>query len=147
MTCGGCAWAHLRGPGRPVLRCLRHPASPGSPTRRRVRTDTLACASFTPPAALDCQACGACCREAYHRVEVAPRDAFARTHAHLLETVVEEGRAQRVLPRPGGRCVCLGGTPGAWTCTAYAARPRTCRDFPVGEASCLEARRRVGLTA
>ena len=80
-------------------------------------------------------------------MEVAPRDPFARTHAALLETVREDGRLLRVLPRPGGRCRCLGGEPGAWACTAYADRPRTCRDFPVGEESCLEARRRVGLTA
>ena len=147
MTCGGCAWARLRGPGRRVLRCLRHPSSPGTPTRRRVRTDTPACASFTSPATLDCQACGACCREAYHRVEVTLRDPFVRTHAHLLDTLVEEGRTVRVLARPGGLCRCL--VPDAergYRCTTYEERPRTCRDFTAGSANCLEARRRVGLT-
>jgi hypothetical protein len=136
--CGGCAWAVLRGPGPRVLRCLRH--------RRRVTAESDACASFTAPDALDCQACGACCREAYHRVEVAPRDAFRRTHPTMLETVVEEGRRVWILARPEGRCRALTGAPGAWSCDVYDARPRTCRDFTKGSANCLEARRRVGLT-
>jgi hypothetical protein len=142
VTCGGCAWSHLRGPGKPVLRCLRHAALPGSRTRRRVSADTPACESFTGRGSLDCQACGACCREAYHCVEVGPREPFARLHPGRL---LREGSALQ-LPRPGGRCVCLSGDPGAWSCSAYAERPRSCRDFPVGEESCLEARRRVGLT-
>jgi len=166
--CRTCAWAVPRGPGPRVLRCLRHvesrdswggggpPQRPPKPAARaaraprvgrRITAESTPCASFTPRGTLDCQACGACCREAYHRVEVAPQDPFARTHAALLETVHEDGRPLRVLARPGGRCRCLGGEPGAWACTAYADRPRTCRDFPVGGESCLEARRRVGLTA
>ncbi|MEN9785068.1 MAG: hypothetical protein RLZZ299_332 [Pseudomonadota bacterium] len=136
--CGDCAWAALRGPGPRVLRCLRH--------RRRVAPDEAACPSWTAPAALDCQACGACCREAYHRVEVAPRDPFRRTHPDMLETVAEEGRRTWILPRPNGLCRALTGTPGAWSCAVYEDRPRTCRDFTVGSANCLEARRRVGLT-
>jgi len=144
--CGSCAWAHARGPGRPVLRCLRHPARAGARTRMRVTPDQPACAAHTRAEALDCQACGACCREAYHRVEVSPRDPFARSHATLLEVLVEEGSRLLVLPRPGGDCRCLAREGDRFACTAYAARPRTCRDFPTGAESCLEARRRVGLT-
>ncbi len=125
-----------------MLRCLRHAVRAGSRTRRRVSAEDPACESFTARGSLDCNACGACCREAYHCVEVTPREAFARRHPEKLRL---EGSVLQ-LPRPGGRCVCLTGEPGAWSCTAYAERPRSCRDFPVGEESCLEARRRVGLT-
>lgn len=50
------------------------------------------------------------------------------------------------LRRVEGRCPCLLGEPGAWTCTHYEERPRTCRDFEQAGANCLDARRRVGLT-
>ena len=98
-----------------------------------------ACPAFTP--SLDCGTCGACCREAYHRVEVGPRDPFLKKQPGLC--VSEDGR--QVLPRPDGRCVALRGAPGAWSCAVYADRPRTCQDFEVGGGNCLEARRRVGL--
>ena len=132
--CGACVWRYRGGRGRPVDRCRRHKDA-------RVDPAWPACAAFTE--ALDCQTCGACCREAYHAVELGPREPFARTHPQFVAR--QDGRA--VILRPGGRCVCLGGEPGAWGCVVYADRPRTCRDFPMGEASCLEARRRVGLTA
>ncbi len=146
VTCGTCVWAQRTGRGGSVLRCLRHRA-PSGKSGRRVEVDTVACSSHTVASTLDCQACGACCREAYHRVEVSPRDPFVRTHAHLLDTLVEEGRTVRVLARPGGLCRCL--VPDAergYRCTTYEERPRTCRDFTAGSANCLEARRRVGLT-
>lgn len=108
--------------------------------------DEAACPSWTATTTLDCQRCGACCREAYHRVEVGPRDPFLRTHPSLLEATTEEGRRAWILPRPHGRCRALAGEPGAWSCSVYTDRPRTCRDFTVGSANCLEARRRVGLT-
>ncbi len=132
-TCAGCVWRWVGGRGRPMERCRRHADA-------RTTGDTPACAAFTP--ALDCATCGACCREAYHAVELGPREPFARAYPAYVRPV--DGRA--TIPRPGGRCVCLDGQPGAWSCRVYADRPRTCRDFPVGGASCVEARRRVGLT-
>ena len=58
--------------------------------------------------------------------------------------------------RAGERCAALGGgdaspAPTAATTTRYACaiyddRPRTCRDFTLGSAHCLTARRRVGLS-
>lgn len=133
--CAGCAWHFVGGRGRGVDRCRRHRNEPVSPL-------WPACPAFTSSEAIDCMTCGACCREAYHSVEVGPRDPFVRAHPGRVVTV--DGRLQ--LPRPGGRCACLGGEPGAWSCVVYADRPRTCRDFPKGETSCVEARRRVGLT-
>ncbi len=133
-TCATCLWRFRGGRGRAVERCRRHKDA-------RVDPAWSACAGWTP--SLDCQSCGACCREAYHAVELGPREPFLRTHPQHV--TLQDGRP--TLPRPDGRCVCLGGAPGAWACAVYAERPRTCRDFPVGGQSCVEARRRVGLTA
>jgi Fe-S-cluster containining protein len=91
---------------------------------------------------VDCLACGACCREAYHVVEVEPDDPFVLAHPDVL--VLEDGRW--TLPRPGGRCVCLKShQEGLYVCDRYAERPNTCRDFEVGGDNCKEARVRVGL--
>jgi len=90
----------------------------------------------------DCQSCGACCREAYHAVEVHRRERFVKTHPEWLEA--RDGRLN--IRRVEGRCACLSATP-PYTCVVYADRPKTCRDFEVGSANCLEARRRVGISA
>ena len=90
-----------------------------------------------------CADCGACCREAYHAVELSPRDSFRRLHPD--RAIFEEGRW--IIPRPAGRCVCLVGELGSFSCDRYAGRPKTCRDFEVGSLNCLEARKRVGLSA
>lgn len=90
---------------------------------------------------LDCTTCGACCRQAFHVVEVEADDPFAQRHAGLL--VEEDGRL--VLPRPGGFCAALVSPGAPYTCACYADRPESCRDFPVGGESCRLARERVGL--
>ncbi len=61
-SCGACAWRYEQ---RGAARC-RHAEL------RRLDLAWPACERYEP--ALDCQACGACCRAAYHSVEVAPRD-------------------------------------------------------------------------
>lgn len=132
--CEGCAWRYEGGRGKPVSRCRRHQDA-------RVDGGWPACPAFTE--ALDCQTCAACCREAYHTVEVSRRDPFARAHRGLL---VEEFGRLNLRRREDGRCPCLEGAPGAWSCDRYEERPRTCRDFEQGSASCLWARRRLGLT-
>lgn len=132
--CGGCAWRYVGGPGRPVERCRRHRGARVDPT-------WPACPAFEGP--LDCLACGACCREAYHRVEVSRRDPFVRLHPERVGVDREDGRW--VVLRDGPRCGCLAPAP-PHTCAVYADRPRTCRDFAVGGVHCVEARRRVGLT-
>lgn len=89
-----------------------------------------------------CQDCGACCAGGFDCVEVEPDEPFARLHPTLLRA--DFGVLQ--LPRPGGRCPCLTGERPALSCVAYAVRPRSCADFPVGEDSCDQARARIGLS-
>ena len=135
-TCGDCAWQRLAGPGAPVPRCRQVEDA-------RVDLAWPACERFEAP--LDCLRCGACCREAFDTVEVAARDPFVKRHPDLLERA--DGRL--VLRRVDGRCPPLrgdGSTDAPFTCDVYADRPRTCRDFAKGGASCLEARRKLGLS-
>jgi hypothetical protein len=127
-TCGGCTW---RSPGG----LCRH-AEP----RAFVGAGDPACARFEP--ALDCQACGACCRSAYDAVELGPREPILRRHPSL---VVREPDRLR-LARVDDHCAALDGE-GPFACTVYEDRPRTCRDFERGGRHCLSARRRVGLSA
>lgn len=127
--CRGCVWAAR---GRGGATCSARYGAP-------IRLDWPACGQQVD--VLDCADCGACCREAYHAVEFGPRDPFLRRHPEVL--IVEEGRT--ILPRPGGRCVCLEGEAGSFRCALYADRPRTCRDFTAGSRNCHEARKRVGL--
>jgi hypothetical protein len=130
-TCGDCAW-------RAGHRCRQAEA--------RVDPSWPACERHE--AALDCQTCGACCRAAYHSVEVSRRDPVVKAQPGY---VVDRG-AYLEIRRSGDRCAALcGGEPrGATTtryhCAIYDDRPRTCRDFTLGSAHCLTARRRVGLS-
>lgn len=131
--CAGCVWHFVGGRGKAVDRCRRHRSEPVDPR-------WPACPAYT--AAVDCLTCGACCREAYHSVEVGPRDPFVRLHPDRVNP--KDGRLE--VTRKGERCACLAGGPGDYHCVVYADRPRTCRDFPAGGQSCVDARRRVGLT-
>jgi hypothetical protein len=152
-TCSDCAWLHHGGRGRPVHRCrqsARGEADPGA----RVDSTTRACARFEPP--VDCQACGACCREAYHSVTVAVRDPVVWKHPELI---VRHGHRFEIR-RSGDRCAALEASdapaqegPGAaparptFACAIYEERPHPCREFEAGGRHCLVARRRVGLSA
>ncbi|HEY6177890.1 MAG TPA: YkgJ family cysteine cluster protein, partial [Kofleriaceae bacterium] len=92
--------------------------------------------------------CGACCRAAYHSVEVSRRDPVVKAQPALI---VDRGRYLEIR-RNGDRCAALEGgvvehgTTTRYHCTIYDDRPRTCRDFTLGSAHCLTARRRVGLS-
>lgn len=133
--CADCAWGFTR---HGTLRCRRAPL-------RRLDVDTPACMRWEPAAELDCRSCGACCREAYDAVEVGPREAVVKRHPQL----VQHDGSRRKLVRQGERCAALiGGETAAvpYACSIYDDRPRTCRDFTLGSAHCLEARRRVGLS-
>jgi hypothetical protein len=130
-TCGACAWRnHAR------FRQANARVDPAWP----------ACERFE--AAIDCQTCGACCRAAYHSVEVSRRDPVVKAHPAMI---VDRGDYLE-LRRKGDRCSALEGGAiehGAATryhCTIYDDRPRTCRDFTLDSAHCLTARRRVGLS-
>jgi hypothetical protein len=131
-TCGSCAWLGATPRGTRRCRVAGAPTSPRAP----------ACASWEPP--LDCRSCGACCREAYHVVEVGRREAAVKRHPDFIAEV--GGRL--TLRREGTRCAALAAHLGGfdYTCAIYADRPRTCREFEVGGVHCLEARRRVGLS-
>jgi len=153
--CGTCAWRDGRG------RCLQ--------VERKVDATWPGCERWE--AALDCQRCGACCREAYHAVAIGPRD-LVRRRAPAF--VVDRSRAPDAPPLAAAdryqlarvahagptpdtivdRCAALAGgeligeplTTTRYGCTIYDDRPRTCRDFTLGSPHCLVARRRVGLS-
>ena len=130
-SCGTCAW-------RAGARCRQAGA--------RVDPAWPACERFE--AALDCQTCGACCRAAYHSVEVSRRDPVVRAQPAMI---VDRGSYLEIR-RSGDRCAALeggaieGGRATRYHCVIYDDRPRTCRDFTLGSAHCLTARRRVGLS-
>lgn len=133
--CGTCAWRH---DARGKARCRQADAV--------VDPAWAACERYE--AALDCQTCGACCRAAYHSVEVAPRDPAVKKQPSY---VVDRGTYLEIA-RSGDRCSALHGgvvegtTTTRYRCVIYDDRPRTCRDFTLGSAHCLTARRRVGLS-
>lgn len=134
-TCGDCSW---RFTARGTLRC-RHADT-------AIEAAWPSCERFE--AALDCQTCGACCREAYHSVEVQPRDPAVKKQP---DYIVDRGTYLEV-KRCGDRCSALHGgevTEGRqqrFHCVIYDDRPRTCREFTLGSEHCLTARRRVGLS-
>ena len=131
--CRDCVWHFVGGRGHPVSRCRRFGGA-------RLEPEWRGCASYT--AALDCLSCGACCREAYHAVEVGPRDPFVRAHPDRIERV--DGRLN--VRRRDGVCGCLDPTSEQWPCVVYADRPKTCRDFEAAGPNCVDARVRLGIT-
>jgi hypothetical protein len=134
-SCGQCAWRYVQ---RGVARCRQVGA--------RIEDAWGACDRFEP--ALDCQDCGACCRAAYHSVEVTRRDPVVRKHP----TFIVDRTTYLEIARSGDRCAALGGGEREgdhtmrYRCVIYDDRPRTCREFTAGSDHCLTARRRVGLS-
>ena len=137
-TCGTCAWRYdsRTGASQRCRQAAKQVVDPAWPACERYE------------ARLDCLTCGACCRAAYHSVEVSPRDAVIKKQPAMIvrrETYLE-------LRREGDRCAALaGGLPDGervtpYHCTIYDDRPKTCRDFTLGGDHCLTARRRVGLS-
>ena len=97
-----------------------------------------------------CDACGACCREAFDSVPVGEADEHIATRHPDLIRVHDDGwrDLQRIPTATGSRCVCLRGSGAAdapFRCTIYAERPTNCRDLEVGSENCALARERVGL--
>lgn len=133
--CAECAWGCVE---RGRHRCRHTP-------KVRLSDDAPACTRYEPAAELDCHTCGACCREAYDSVEISAREPVNKLHPEL---VVVCGTRRKLL-REVERCAALDGgrTPNEpYACRIYADRPRTCREFTLGSANCLDARRRVGLS-
>lgn len=135
-TCSDCAWRHDT---RGAVRCRQADGAKIDPA-------WPACERFER--ALDCQTCGACCRAAYHSVEVSRRDPMVKKQPGYIE---DRGTYLEIR-RSGDRCSALHGgdsTSGKQTrflCVIYDDRPRTCREFTLGSDHCLTARRRVGLS-
>jgi hypothetical protein len=144
-TCGGCAWLYVGGRGAPVARCRQTARAVGDGAR--TEQSSRACARWEPP--VDCQACGACCREAYHSVTVSVRDPVVWQEPDLI---VRQGHRFEVRRQGenGERCAALTvAAPGAtprYACTIYENRPKPCREFAANGRHCLDARRRVGLS-
>lgn len=89
----------------------------------------------------DCLACGACCREAYLQVSIAPQEPVIEKHPSVVR--FRDGGFE--LARNRERCAALADREGGYHCSVYEDRPRSCRDFEAGSERCLAARRRVGL--
>lgn len=103
------------------------------------------CPYWEPP--LDCQDCGACCREAYDTVPITEEE--AERLPDLAQLHGDGWRDLRRAPSPRGEgtwCAALTAPGGRYTCTHYAIRPATCREVETGSEGCLVARRRVGLS-
>jgi putative zinc- or iron-chelating protein len=147
-SCGTCAWQYTGGRGRAVLRCRQSADRDG--VGRRTRADSPACDRWEAP--VDCHACGACCREAYHSVTVSVRDPVVWKQPDLIARSAHRFEIRR----DGDRCAALlverdGSSEGGvarhrYACSIYADRPQACRDFQAGGRHCLDARRRVGLS-
>lgn len=129
-TCGTCAWGARAGKR---WRCRATGASTAEAERACERWE---------PRELDCRACGACCREAFHTVVLTRRDVLRKLRPDLVTMI--DGRPE--MPRPEGLCPALVHDAHGYTCTVYDDRPTSCRDFAMGGEACLVARRRVGLT-
>ncbi len=138
--CADCGFSFRDGGG---LRCRKTRSLPHK-RGRRVSPQAQACVRFEPR--LDeqaCAACGACCREAFDRVDVRARDLVKKRHPQL---VAVDGYGAH-LARPGGACVALSGVAGSYRCRIYPERPGACAEFEIAGDACLTARRRVGLSA
>ena len=143
QTCGSCAWLYVGGRGPAVPRCRQTAAAVGDGAR--TLREAPACARWEAP--VDCQSCGACCREAYHSVTVSVRDPVVWKEPELI---MRHGHRFEIR-REGERCAALAvssDTPGTprYACTIYENRPRPCREFAANGRHCLDARRRVGLS-
>ena len=93
LTCEDCAWSFST---RNRLRCRHTP-------NRALPSASPACTRYEPADELDCQTCGACCREAYDSVELSQRDPMIRKHP---DRVLDCGSYFK-LKRSGDRCSAL----------------------------------------
>lgn len=158
--CEQCAWVYTQGVN---LACRQVDSATNGPLHKNIEPQWPACERFEP--VLDCQPCGACCREAFQTVQVGAREPIRRTHPAM---VLDHGTRQElrrtltpgldlVADKPAPtRCASLGGgdlvqlgtrtTVSDYGCQIYQARPQSCRSFTAGSESCLVARRRVGMS-
>jgi hypothetical protein len=139
-TCAGCGFSFMLAN---KLACRKTRALPEQ-RGKRVAAHDRACVRFEPK--LDdesCFACGACCREAFDRVDVRAGDLIKKARPDLVSS---DGYGAH-LARPGGSCVALAKVDGQHRCQIYEQRPGACAEFEIAGDACLTARRRVGLSA
>lgn len=104
----------------------------------------------TPSDALDCLACGACCRTGHDgRILVPAEDLvyWRRIGRPELAEQLQPGHfgEQAFATRADGSCVHLGTAEQANACAIYEVRGTTCREFEKGSPQCREFRRDFGL--
>ena len=102
------------------------------------------------PEALDCLACGACCREGSDGRILVPEQDIVRWRRtgrdDIVNGLVEGHFSEMAFPAtPEGACVYLGAEAGPNACSIYPIRGTTCREFEAGSAQCLSYRRARGI--
>jgi Fe-S-cluster containining protein len=100
--------------------------------------------------ALDCRACGVCCRQASDGRILVPAEDIVRWRRsgldHLADTLVPGHFSELAFPsRKDGSCAHLGTPESPNDCSIYLDRGSTCREFEAGSWQCLEFRREAGL--
>jgi Fe-S-cluster containining protein len=100
--------------------------------------------------ALDCLACGACCRQASDGRILVPESDIVRWkragHDDLVAGLVTGHFGEMAFAASErGACVHLGTDDNANACRIYHERGTTCREFEKGSRQCLEYRREAGL--
>ncbi|MGB5372660.1 MAG: YkgJ family cysteine cluster protein [Polyangiales bacterium] len=99
--------------------------------------------------ALDCLACGACCRTGSDgRILIPPED-LLRWRALGRDDIAEAVQPGHFgmlgfATRNDGSCVHLGTAGSVNACRIYEIRGTTCRDFERGSKQCLEFRKDAG---
>ena len=146
QRCQECAWFQ---PNQATQNCV---GARFDGSRVTVDPDCRACELWEPKIP-SCDACGACCREAFDSVPVSESDEKRLDEPTKWIRVHSDGwrdlcRVSSPLGK-GTRCAALlgNGKPGApYRCQIYPARPTNCRELDIGSEACLTARRRVGLS-
>jgi Fe-S-cluster containining protein len=101
-----------------------------------------------------CDGCGACCmvvtRPPFYRVfDEEGEEAWERLRRErpdIMAAFLADSKARKERGGP------YYGTPCIWfdeetrRCRHYEYRPLACREFPIGEEDCLDARRRAGMS-
>ena len=99
--------------------------------------------SLTEDMSALCQSCGACCAYSrnWPRFTLEDDETLARIPAAFVDP------SERGMKCDGERCSALQGKVGvATSCGVYDVRPEVCRDCLPGDAECLKARKRFGLS-
>ena len=108
----------------------------------------------------DCQSCGACCvspytGDAYVALDESEADRLALAQLPVI-LQRQGGDPPEFVPKLGTKlsddgtnvCAAFRGMAGSTcSCGIYQVRPNACRQFAVGGSACLEARRRIGVSA